>query len=235
MKMTPEKLEQAKKLRDSGMFYREIGEVLGVGYGVVQYNLASGAKDKKATYHAAHSEKTKAYNAAYVASHKEENAAYLAANKERFTQYRKDFYRAHKDESRAYDVANKEAIAARKADYYLANRETILATCKVYRETHLPEMAAKSAVRRALIAGTMIGISIEQKAQIDEIYRKAAEEPNIRCYLCNELIPLGSRQVDHVRAVTNGGPTRPSNLAVTCRKCNLSKGSKTLEEMGLLL
>ena len=235
MKMTPEKLEQAKKMRESGMTYLEIGDVLDMGYGAVQYNLTAGSKEKKATYHAAHSEKTKAYNAVYHASHKEEAAVYVAANKEHLTQYSRDYHRSHKDEERAYDVENKEAIATRKADYYVANREAILAGCKAYRETHLPEMAAKSAVRRALKAGLLIGETAAQKAEIKAIYKRAQEDPKVRCYLCGAVIPIGERHVDHVRALSQGGSHRPSNLEIACASCNLSKGGKSLEEIGLLL
>jgi len=113
--------------------------------------------------------------------------------------------------------------------------EALKVARKAYYEEHTSEYAARSAVRRALKAGFILGATAAQKAEIAEIYRKAKEEPNIRCYLCGSRIPIGSRHVDHVKALSNGGAHLASNLAVTCRDCNLKKGSKTLEEMGLLL
>jgi len=106
---------------------------------------------------------------------------------------------------------------------------------RAYRAAHRPEQAARSSLRRAVIAGTMIGITIAQKAEIKEIYRKAKEDPKVRCYICDELIPLGDRHVDHIVPVSKGGPTRPSNLAVACSHCNMSKHDKHPNELGILV
>ncbi len=48
-----------------------------------------------------------------------------------------------------------------------------------------------------------------------------------RCYYC------GSKKVetfDHVQPLSRGGSNHPSNMVPVCRRCNTSKGSKTLEE-----
>ena len=231
MTMSAENVARAQEMREQGMYYQDIADALSVSYGAIQYNLTSGAKDKKATYHASHSDEMRLYNAAYVASHKKEAAVYRERNIERLTQYSRDYHRSHRDEEKAYEQSAKEKIAARKAAYYARNKRRINAVGKAYRESHLPENAAKSAARRAFILGVTIG----NLSEIKSIYKRAKEDSNIRCYLCGEMIPLGERHVDHVRALTNGGEHRPSNLAISCASCNLSKGGKTLEEVGLLL
>lgn len=100
-----------------------------------------------------------------------------------------------------------------------------------YVKDHLPEFAAYDATRKAKILGATVGDPEEIKA----IYRRAASPEKVRCYLCSDLIPLGHRHVDHIFAVSKGGPHRPSNLAVTCDKCNLKKKDKLPEEVGILL
>lgn len=40
----------------------------------------------------------------------------------------------------------------------------------------------------------------------------------------------GPFHIDHVLAVANGGTDALDNLVVACKPCNLSKGSKTVEE-----
>lgn len=58
-------------------------------------------------------------------------------------------------------------------------------------------------------------------------------EQNQRCAYCGILITFDIPKdvhVDHVMPLSSGGSNWPSNLALTCQACNLSKGSKTLEE-----
>jgi len=120
-------------------------------------------------------------------------------------------------------------------EYRKTHKSEIATYRKRHYETNKEEYYANKAIRRAFIAGCLVGATAEQKAQINEIYRKAKEDPKVRCYICDELIVLGDRQVDHILPVSKGGKTRPSNLAIACSKCNLSKGAKTPEEMGMLI
>jgi len=209
MTMSAENVARAQEMREQGMYYQDIADTLGVSYGAIQYNLTPGAKERKGVYREANREKARRYS-----------SEYHYANKETCNAASRAYHSAHIDESKASCRA-----------YYAATRKER----RAYNAAHLPEDAARSAARRAMKAGWLLGATAAQKAEIDEIYRKAKEEPNIRCYLCGEKVPLGSRHVDHVRALANGGAHRASNLGVTCASCNLEKGSKTLEEMGLLL
>ena len=180
----------------------------------------------------------------------EDRRAYLAANRQKILAQQIAYNTKHIEEKRAYADENSDKIRVRKAAYYLANRDKILARQAVYRDVnrdkvracqarsqaaHLPECAARASERRARIAGTALNITIAQKAEIDEIYRRANEDCKVRCYLCNKLIPMGDRHVDHIFPVIKGGPTRPSNLGITHSKCNLSKGSKHPNELGILI
>jgi len=216
-------------------------------------------KEEKAAYNAAyrssHRDDIAVYNRAYRATHQNEMRAsgkkWREGHKESISAqqaahwveygprhrerkkiydevYRPAYYAAHSKERLAYQRKyrrdNKEAIAARTAVYNAT-----------YRKAHRGESTAYEATRRALKAGTVIGATAAQLNEIKEIYRRAKEEPNIRCYLCGEFVNIGDRHVDHVVPLSRGGSHRPSNLAIACASCNMSKGSKTPEEAGLLL
>ena len=184
-------------------------------------------------------EAARAYASAWYSAHKEESRAYQAlyrsANREK-ERTRKAIYRAsHKDEIRAinavYYATNREEVLAQTAEYRAANKDK----AKAYRTAHLPEYAARASARRAVIAGTMVGLTVAQRTEINRIYRRSAKDKNIRCYLCGKLIPLGDRHVDHILPLAKGGRHRPSNLAVACRECNQSKNAQHPNKLGILI
>lgn len=49
-----------------------------------------------------------------------------------------------------------------------------------------------------------------------------------KCSYCGD--ETGPFQLEHILPVARGGSHEADNLAVACRSCNCSKGSKTLEE-----
>ena len=220
------------------------------------YNVAYYAANReklraqKAAYYATNREKIRAQQAAYAASHKEERAAYRAANPEQIRASNAAYSAGHRDEirsyQRAYCAANPEKDRARSAAYRAANPEKNRARCAAYRAAnpekvrdsqaacyaaHPERTKARTSIRRAKIHKSTIG----DRAAISEIYRKAKEDPKVRCYICNKLIPMGDRHVDHIFPVAKDGPTRPSNLGITHSKCNLHKGAKHPNELGILV
>lgn len=54
-----------------------------------------------------------------------------------------------------------------------------------------------------------------------------------RCHLCGDPVSLGEFHVEHVVPLSRGGEDRWSNLNIAHSSCNLSKGSRMLEEIGL--
>jgi len=250
MKMTPEMIEQAQEMREQGVSYGKIARTMGIGVSTARYHVNSAYREAHEIYAVRHREEHPEKARAYCAAHKEESKAYRASRREATAVYNADYHASHKDEAVAYRLANKEKRAAynriyedsHKEEgkaYRAARKEQKAAYDAIYKPAytakHLPESAARCSIRRALIAGTMIGITIAQKAQIDEIYRKAKEDPKVRCYICDKLIPLGDREVDHIFPVAKGGPTRPSNLAIACSHCNRSKNAKHPNELGILI
>lgn len=59
------------------------------------------------------------------------------------------------------------------------------------------------------------------------------ENQNGVCAYCGKAISMkrsNDTHLDHIRPISRGGSNWPDNLAFTCRKCNTSKGNKTVEE-----
>jgi len=228
MTMSAENVARAQEMRDSGMSDSAIGRELGVGNKAIAYQLNPAAREKKAAYRDANRDKATAYAREYVAANLEEVRA-----KQRI--YAETHREEDKASSAAYRAANPEKCRISKAASYQANRKKRLASVREYYRNHVGESAAWAAKRRALKAGALVGATIAQRAEIKAIYKRAKEDPKVRCYLCGDLIKMGERQVDHIMPLSKGGTHRPSNLAVACASCNLKKHDKLPEEAGILL
>lgn len=50
------------------------------------------------------------------------------------------------------------------------------------------------------------------------------------CVYCGKKLSKNEFWIDHIKPLSRGGNNEDENLAVSCRKCNLSKGTKTIEE-----
>jgi len=237
--MTSEQIAMAQKMRDGGMVYQEIGDEMGMSLEAIRYNLDPKAKQKQVEYKQANKEKIAKRNASWYQDNKEERAQYHAewyrANAEKVNKRVREYYQEHRQDRRQYAVEygreHKDERAKYSSGYYQSNRDEIAK----HQHEHLAERSAYQAKRRALKNGALIGATVAQLAEIKEIYRKAKEEPKIRCYLCGELIPVGHRHVDHIVPLSKGGAHRPSNLAVACDVCNLRKHAKMPNEVGLLI
>ena len=211
--MTNKQTAKAQQMRDAGMSYQKIGDRVGVSSSTVRRNLNPAAKQHRATYYQDHKEEILQHATAYYQDHKEEKAKYQNA-----------YYRDHAEERIQYAVEYRREHKAERAQW-----------AAKYRQEHLSEYAACDAIRRAVKAGFLAGATTAQRAEIAEIYRRAQEDPRVRCYLCGKLIPMGHRHVDHIMPSSKGGTYRPSNLAVACDECNMHKSNKLPEEVGVLL
>lgn len=60
------------------------------------------------------------------------------------------------------------------------------------------------------------------------------EKSKHRCYWCGKRIKDGKYHVDHVMPLSKGGSDGIENLVIACPTCNMSKGTKLPQEMGVL-
>ena len=62
--------------------------------------------------------------------------------------------------------------------------------------------------------------------------REIYERDNGKCYLCHINLTLKEIQLDHLIPVSRGGDSSAQNLAVACRFCNQSRGSRiTIDQL----
>ena len=165
----------------------------------------------------------------YCLEHREERA-------ERSRKWRADNPDRCKEYASTPERKEKERERQRNHIWTEEQKQNRKATKAIYRASHIESVRIrerlKEKARDALKRG---GATAGNSAQVAEIYRKAREEPQVRCYLCNKMIPMGDRHVDHITPLSKGGEHRPSNLAVACKTCNLKKSAKLPAELGLLL
>lgn len=177
MAMTKEQIDKARKMREEGVFYREIGKSLGLSYSIVYRALNPAAREQQAVYRATrratHKEELATYFASYYTAHKERIAVRGAA-----------YYAAHREEravwGAAYYAAHKKEHAASGAAYHATHREELDAYYAAYRKAHKKEIAIASAAYYATHkekhAATMAAYNIAHKDQIRQYRRDHAAE-----------------------------------------------------------
>lgn len=130
-----------------------------------------------------------------------------------------------------YKCRCSDCVACQKkyqADYYARNKETLLSKQKEWRlnnpdyeksrENHSEIIREKNRKRRARKKGA--GIYLISQKELNQMY-------NLPCSYCGSNDDI---TIDHVMPLSRGGSHSIGNLVSCCRKCNLSKGSKTIME-----
>lgn len=65
--------------------------------------------------------------------------------------------------------------------------------------------------------------------------RYVFERDGGKCYMCGIELTLDTFELDHLLPVAKGGSNSESNLAVSCRRCNRSRGTRMGEQQLLKL
>ena len=227
-KMTPDMVEEARRLREKGQTYKAIGQRIGVTRETVRYALNPDARIKQAEYREEHREKKRRYDAEY----RKRNKDILREKKKR---YRHENIEKNRKWQRSYYWRHRAEILKKKERYREIHREERRKKSRIYDREHAPEHNVRTAERRARQKQSEVELTPEEKAEIKALYKRAKEAPRVRCYLCGRLIPKGHRHVDHIVPLAKGGKHVPSNLAIVCDRCNMHKHTKLPQEVGLLL
>jgi len=72
---------------------------------------------------------------------------------------------------------------------------------------------------------------LQKKERIPlNLRRRVIERDGLYCVYCDDDLRDAEIHMDHVIPESKGGETSYSNLQVTCRKCNLAKGTLSEDE-----
>ena len=72
---------------------------------------------------------------------------------------------------------------------------------------------------------------LQKKQRISSfIRRRVIERDGLTCVYCDDDLRDQEVHLDHIIPESKGGPTTVDNLQVTCRRCNITKGTLSEEE-----
>lgn len=163
------------------------------------------------------------------------NARWRSANIEKFRakdrRYRQNNLEKKKAQVRAYHQARandpefkrQKSLSGKRN--YLANKEKILARHRQWIVDHPGIQRVYSQRRRALEKAATINNS-----NIKEWMLKVKKKAFAACYYCNAIVSTRRIHFEHIVPLSRGGPHSVENLCVSCKLCNLQKGTRRLSE-----
>jgi 5-methylcytosine-specific restriction endonuclease McrA len=166
--------------------------------------------------------KNLASQVAYYANREKElarRALWKKNNRPRINKKQTEARKKNKDRDRewrrAWDKKTPERQIAASAAYYARNAEMRRAKSLEWYYANPTKASAQRANRRALVK------SAEGTHTAEDIQRIGTLQ-KWRCHWCGKSIKRGYH-VDHIQPLSKGGTNWPSNLAIACGHCNLSK------------
>lgn len=109
----------------------------------------------------------------------------------------------------------REKVLAQKKGYHDKNKDSINARRRATR--HIQEI--HEAKRRAKKSG----VSIQDEKLIAKYYKSIRGLSEFTCYYCKTVFPISSLHRDHVIPLKHSGAHSLSNIALSCKGCNLRK------------
>lgn len=183
-----------------------------------KYRLNHPGRDAErvARYRQNNRDKENARNAKYRQDHKNDEA-YLTKGRTRVAKYRQ----RHKDD-KVY-LENRRATGIR---YGRSGKglEKSRERGKKYRQRHPGLEASRVALRKAIIRGAK-----SERFTKQEIY----ERDGGRCHLCGKKCDPRKWHLDHLIPLSLGGEHTRKNVAVSCPRCNDSKGNSGHSQLRL--
>lgn len=73
----------------------------------------------------------------------------------------------------------------------------------------------------------------QRKLMTSELRAQIIERDNKICQICGKTCQNNEIEIDHIKPISKGGKTAPSNLQVLCVTCNRKKSNKWLEELSI--
>src|SRR3972149_1013198 len=148
-------------------------------------------------------------------------------NPERYRErYRRDYLNGGKEKRTQWAQKHREQVRGYGKKHHHNNREKHSERMKRSYLENKPQYKARRHKRRAIECEAEGRFT---SSDLDALY----EDQNGRCAYCG--IPVSwdgihGMHLDHIQPLSRGGTNWPSNLALTCAECNLSKARWTLDE-----
>lgn len=148
---------------------------------------------------------------------------YRAAHVEALKTWRDSYYQLHGAEIKAKKVALRKLHPEKNkqtcAKYYAAHREQVLANISAYSKTHRDRVHDQEVVKRLR----------KRIATVEQVSRaEVYERDKGRCHICHKHVPKRKWHLDHLLPLAHGGEHSYRNVAVSCPRCNMSKGTGKL-------
>lgn len=116
---------------------------------------------------------------------------------------------------------NKNKILLKNRISYKNNKSNILKKQKEWRKNNKHSILLRNRARRDKIKNFD---TIKQKT-----INNMLNDYNHKCYYCKDSI-INNLHIDHYIPLCKGGEHNINNLVPSCKKCNLSKGTKLVTE-----
>lgn len=143
-----------------------------------------------------------------------ENKAWRTAHKKERAEYMRRYMKEHPEVSKRYEARRKRP-EGHMAKFNKWRRTWAASNPDKIQQYYHRRRAAKS-INNTLTSG-------EIRAQREKQWGV--------CYFCKAPLDNGGNgHVDHLTPFCRGGFNEAKNIAITCSKCNLSKGKKTKHE-----
>ena len=138
--------------------------------------------------------------------------------------------------ARAWNKANPERVKENKARYYREHAEACKVAAVKWAKDHPEEMRARSIERyrrdpekgKVKVAKRRaVKLAYEGPHYTVDDVKTLLDAQGGLCAYCGTVLDA-SRHVDHVVPLSRGGGNGPDNIALSCPRCNSSKGGKLL-------
>ncbi len=145
--------------------------------------------------------------------------AWRDAHREQVRAEGRQYSREHREQGNAWKAANRAKLKAAEREARKRNPDAYKAIVIRYRETikGIASVKATTHNRRARMRGV-------EGAYTAADVRLIGERQKWKCYWCSK--PTKQKyHVDHIKPLSRGGSNWPSNIAIACADCNLSKNA----------
>lgn len=164
-----------------------------------------------------------------------------AQQKKRSDKYRKVHMEKLLERGKQYRLSNREKVSRSQAEWCSRNKHKRAASSRRFRRNHpgyytqywkdyriknREYVASLNLKHKIIRRGACIGDSA-----VGPLIAQWRREPRFECSYCrNEFSTREHLQVDHIIPISRGGKHTVDNVCRACKRCNLSKNSKTPEE-----